>query len=116
MRHTVTEATDSASGSAGPSLNNVFRLLADERRRAVLRFLLGANRTTASTDEVVAHLLERDGGLGDEEALEIQLRHTTLPKLADAGVIARDERVGRIEYRGPAILESCLDLAGEYDG
>lgn len=108
-------------GGSGDELgrDQVYALLAEQRRRAVLAHL-AANGHSASVGEIATGLAgNADIGLMRERDARIRLRHTDLPKLADAGVIgvsdeqvrltATGNRLDSIRERTEAILEDELD-------
>lgn len=76
--------------------DQVYRALADERRRGVLAILENADAPLAVADlalEIARR--EHDDGVSDEsyetaEQLRISLYHCHLPKLADAGLVDYD--------------------------
>lgn len=97
------------------SIDALLSLLADWRRRAILRRLsTGEDETTL--DALVA-ALSADGPDGpDGAALRTELHHHHLPRLEDAGVVEYDPSTGTVSYRPDERVESLLDaLAEELD-
>jgi len=98
---------------ANDSLDACLNLVADRRRRRVIRQLRREGGTT-TFDDLVDRL--HDGGLltdddrhRDRERLAIQLQHTHLPKLADHGVVEYDHRSGIVRYQPDERIEAVLD-------
>jgi len=78
--------------------NELFDLLADGRRRAVLRYVL------ERSDEVRLEELSEEVANGETgstgelpEQLSIELHHAHLPKLADAGLVRYDPESWAVE-------------------
>jgi DNA-binding transcriptional ArsR family regulator len=72
--------------------DTVYRVLADRRRRAVLRFLVDRSGT-ATVDELTDWLWERERGQHGTDSrsrIAVDLYHTELPMLADADVVEYD--------------------------
>lgn len=89
----------------------LLELLADPQRRTVLRHL----RETGECD--VAELIEAiatDGGTtashrpSHETVSAVELHHSHLPRLADAGIVEYDRTAGVVRYRGTDRLEALL--------
>lgn len=76
------------SSTAAPTLDadRIYRLLADEERRALLAILLERDDET-SLDDLRARLAER---IGDERHAGVRLHHVHLPKLDEAGLLNYD--------------------------
>jgi isopentenyl phosphate kinase len=85
--------------------DDVFRALADEQRRLVVRYLMDADGTASYRD--VADYLSAHGADEPEEAM-LRLRHTILPILAEAGLLRYDSESERISYRSHAAVEDVL--------
>ena len=90
------------------SLDTVLELLAEEHRRRLLVNLLEHNPQDVEDIDLVAGI-----SLADEELAQfrIQMKHTHLPKLADAGVIDWDREAGVVR-KGPEFdeLRPLLEL------
>ena len=95
-------------------LDTILEAVSHQRRRNVLYYLY--DHTTAATRSLARELTAWEAGVPvdevsaeDREHMLIDLHHTHLPKLADAGIIEYDPRSGAIRYREPpAMLERCL--------
>ena len=100
------------------STETAITMIADFRRRKVLRHLMENGDGAITIDELVAGI-EDDvspptGATGDvEERLLIELHHTHLPKLAEAGMIDFDERSETIRYRPQKDIEALLGFVEE---
>ncbi|NGM69266.1 hypothetical protein G6M89_09640 [Natronolimnobius sp. AArcel1] len=120
MRETE-RASSPLETEATPSLDQVFDLLSNRRRRYALYHLYeqddGVATTTALTNrvaelEVVAeqtHTTE----VTDEfiTAVRTDLQHVHLPKLEDAGVLEHDHRSETVRYWTQPSLEEWLEHA-----
>jgi len=90
-------------------VGDLFELLANDRRRWAVRYLIDRPGTRVPVDGVVDFLVTEGFGR-DARDVKIALEHVHLPKLASSGVIAYDEREGRVRYEGDAGLEFLLDV------
>ena len=90
--------------------DEVFRALADEQRRLVVRYLLDETDGVASEQEVADYVSAH----GTEEGAEalVGLRHSTLPMLDEAGLIRYDADRGRVRDRSDDIVENVLTAVG----
>ncbi|MXV63126.1 ArsR family transcriptional regulator [Natronorubrum sp. JWXQ-INN-674] len=101
----------SAGSAAETETDAAFDLLADRRRRAVLRFL-DENEDPVSLSDLADHLtLEEDGRengtlascgdalLGTRRRIHISLRHTHVPKLAGADAVEFDPGSNTVALR-----------------
>lgn len=93
-----------------PALDSAFRCLADERRRHILGYFRDSDDDTASFDDLVDHVIEREGQspTPDRERVVIDLYHRHLPILADHGVIDVDDRTESVRYTGDERIEAVL--------
>lgn len=98
-------------GTREGSLDRLFKLLANERRRRILFYLDGKEGDVASIveliDYVVVHEAESVDDLTSDE-VAIALYHKHLPKLADAGLIEYDARSRTVRYRGDGAIGEHL--------
>ncbi|ADB60770.1 hypothetical protein Htur_1885 [Haloterrigena turkmenica DSM 5511] len=121
----LTPVTGEAAGD-GPQ----FDALADRRRRAVLRYLDARDEGSVSLSDLADHLvLEADAGdggalascgdalFGTRRRVAITLRHSHVPKLADAGAVAFDHETNTVALteRGERLLARAetIDGSGE---
>ncbi|WP_256392473.1 DUF7504 family protein [Natronoarchaeum rubrum] len=97
------------SGTERPSvdrpLDDVFELLANERRRRTLYALAQTDVLSVSIDRLADEVVEREraggavsGPLHNRE-VTIALAHNHLPRLADAGLVAYDHESGAVTKR-----------------
>ncbi|WP_207587890.1 DUF7344 domain-containing protein [Halomontanus rarus] len=97
-----------------PSLDLVFDLLADQRRRYALYYLYESTDGVATVDEIATHVvsLEDQSQVDDPQSHVITaLRHVHLPKLEDAGVLEHDTRSQTVRYWSQPSLEEWLEHA-----
>ena len=99
--------------------SSVLRLLAPERRRAVMRALMDEPNATHRVDDIVAAINEtyEDAmdGSSDRTYLRASLHHTHLPKLDDAEVVDYDAGDGTVQYRGDPFIEQWVDRIDRID-
>lgn len=105
-------------GRPDRTLDDLFVLLGDARRRAALDYLVDVGE--ADVDVLVTVVHDREAGPGapsaeDRTALEISLRHNHIPTLVEAGVVDFDATTGSVGYRGSADLERFLAILRDHD-
>lgn len=97
----------------GNPLDASLQLVADRRRRQVIRELRQDPTNSATLDELVDRLFEAEPVAADpatdRERLAIQLYHSHLPKLADHGVVEYDRQRGTVQYVPDDQIETVLD-------
>lgn len=107
--------------AAPRGLTETFDLLSHPYRRYALYYLTNESETV-HIDTVGTMIAEwkssrtETGGSTDSKAVEIALRHTHLPKLADAGVISFGANRDFIELRETDGLDPFLDDTARIDG
>ncbi|WP_425600921.1 DUF7344 domain-containing protein [Haloterrigena alkaliphila] len=74
--------------------DELFAIVADSRRRSILRYLRQSGPTTI--DSLSDHL-SGEPTSDDEAVTPTALHHTHLPRLEAAGLLAYDSTTGRIE-------------------
>jgi DNA-binding transcriptional ArsR family regulator len=84
--------------------DEVFRALADERRRLVVRYLL--DEGVASEQEVADYVSAH--GTGEPAEALLELRHSTLPMLDEAGLVRYDTERRRVRDRSDGVVEDVL--------
>lgn len=97
-----------------PSLDIVFDVLADRRRRYVLYYLHERPDGIASIDEIADHVVALEGDVERSDhrvGIVTSLQHVHLPKLADSGMIEYDARSETVRYRTQPSLEEWLEHA-----
>ncbi|WP_265112005.1 DUF7344 domain-containing protein [Halosolutus halophilus] len=118
MRETEGEPT-SLAVEATPSLDLIFDMLSNRRRRQVLYDLNDRPDGVATIDELADTVAAREHGSGgtdldaDEHRTQIrtELQHVHLPKLEDAGIIEHDRRSETVRYWTQPSLEEWLEHA-----
>lgn len=102
-------------------LDAIYATLADRRRRYLLYCLTGDAADVRELSELAADVAAveeaADGSLGSPNpgAVENDLHHRQLPRLADVGLIDYDTRQGTVRYTGSPTLETWVDLARRKD-
>lgn len=86
-------------------------ILADARRRAILTYLQEPSEDVATVETLADELDARDHGRDD--ATEVVLVHSDLPKLDAAGVIEFDRRSNTARYRTNPHVERLLDVIAD---
>lgn len=111
---------NSSSGTVPDRLpSSVLRLLAPERRRAVMRALMEEPNATHRIDDIVTAIQQTYDDLPDATTkrtyLRSSLHHTHLPKLDDAEVVEYDPGDGTVQYRGDPLIEQWVDRIERID-
>ncbi|AEN06095.1 hypothetical protein Halar_2440 [halophilic archaeon DL31] len=101
----------------------VLPMLADDRRRAIVRTLKAEDESSISLEKLVDQITnygEADGLSGSEDEyrqrVRIELYHTHLPKLAASGLIQYDRERGQIAFLEDMLTEEILTLVESYNG
>lgn len=97
-----------------PFIDDVFRVLADWRRREICRFFVETDVDTASVDDLAMLVagcrpgdVEGPPPAHDELVTVLEERH--LPRLDAAGVVDYDSRSGTVRYWGQPTVEKWLE-------
>ena len=87
--------------------DRLFSALATERSRGVVDYFRESGDTVASTEELAAHVADRQpvADRPRSEHVAVRLHHFDLPKLADADVLEYDPRSRTVRFRGHPLLE-----------
>ena len=99
------------------NLDTVFEILSNARRRYLLYYLFTMEGEVAEFDAAVNAVYKygaAETGTDDHptrEDVKIELHHTHLPRLTDAGVIDYDRRQGTIRLTDSPTLEEWLEHA-----
>lgn len=88
-------------------VDKLLEILTTQHCRPVLRYLRDSTEEVASVSELAGKTNKED--YGGPEQVAIQLRHSTLPRLEEAGVIDYDPRSETVRYQGHSDLETLLD-------
>lgn len=83
-------------------------LLADERRRYVLDVL--TERETVSVEALADAVSDREPAVSDPSGIAASLRHTHLPRLADAGTLAVEANDTVVRSESPMYDSPLLDV------
>ncbi|AHG00113.1 hypothetical protein HALLA_16215 [Halostagnicola larsenii XH-48] len=102
------------------STETILRLVADPRRRTILR-QLRENDSVIAVEDLTGVATERGAQstpraetdppaprTDEQRVTRAELHHTHLPQLADAGVIEYDSRTGTVRYRSHDRVEALL--------
>jgi hypothetical protein len=87
----------------------VFEVLADARRRRVVRILRTHDGDTTSVPALAEALASREPGDPDPDRLVVSLRHVHLPKLDATGVVEYTAERSQVRYTGAPLIEHLLD-------
>ncbi|MFB6143039.1 MAG: hypothetical protein ABEJ30_06820 [Halorientalis sp.] len=109
---TVVGPVASERAPVTPAVDDVFDLLAHDRRRDVCLFLTRTDRSVVTVDELAAALAVD----ADRERLAVDLHHRHLPKLAAAGVVDYDPRSTTARYWGQPTVEKWAEHAAHVEG
>ena len=132
MRETEGEATPLRS-DATPSLDLVFDLLSNSRRRYALYYLNEQTDGVATIESLTENVIAIERMTDDEEttsnaqpvsehdhddesaerqaSIRMELQHVHLPKLEDAGILEHDERSETVRYWSQPSVEEWLEHA-----
>ncbi|ELY58697.1 DUF7344 domain-containing protein [Natronolimnohabitans innermongolicus] len=91
-------------------VDELFRLLADARRRRVVAALQRAE-TDRIDIETLHRRLAEDGETDDAADYRLDLHHVIVPMLVDAGVADYDDRRGTVHYANCELVSRLLELA-----
>ncbi|TYL39378.1 hypothetical protein CV102_08915 [Natronococcus pandeyae] len=104
-----------------PSLDLVFDLLSNRRRRYALYYLYEQPDGVATIDELTDQIVTVEHRTADSETegesdvhretIQTELQHVHLPKLADAGIVEHDQRSDTVRYWCQPSLEEWLEHA-----
>jgi len=92
--------------------DGLVRLLGPHRRRALLRHLWDHRDGVADLDDLAEGVRQRcraDRVPETRMETRIQLHHTDLPKLEDAGVLEYDRSDGSVVFEGREGVEAILE-------
>lgn len=103
----------SDSDSLSPTaVDDYLSVLAHDDCRAVLQYA-SENPTDVATLGDLAEFVCTREETDDRTRVEISLHHSTLPKLADAGLINYDARSKTVRYRATVPIEGWVTAVGE---
>lgn len=99
------------------SLDIVFDLLSDVRRRYLLYYLVTMDGDVTDRDAAVNAVYEYEAanaGTDDcptPENIQIEFHHTHLPRLEDAGLVEYDHRHSTIRFTGNPVFDELVEYA-----
>ncbi|ADD04043.1 uncharacterized protein Nmag_0455 [Natrialba magadii ATCC 43099] len=115
---------------ATPSLDLIFELLSNRRRRYALYLLYEQSDGVATLEELTDAIVTFDRQYGDtpsshhaahadeqltaedqHQVVKTELQHVHLPKLEDAGILEHDRRSQTVRYWSQPSLEEWLEHA-----
>ena len=101
------------------SIDTLFAMLSDARRRYTLHHLLGSEDGVADIGTLAERIAaweratdRRDASVAD---VVIDLHHAHLPLLADVGLVEYDERSGAVRYRDRKPVRDCFERTPMWD-
>ena len=94
-------------------LDEQFDALARTDRRAVIQFFRDEAAEEVTLDDLVTGIVDGSYWDTDESHARLCLHHSTLPKLADAGILDYDAKRNTVSYHGQPAVERLLDAASE---
>ena len=101
------------SSSRSIPLDERFDALARTDRRAVIQFFRDESTEEATLDDLVTGIVDGSYWDTDESHARFCLHHSTLPKLADTGILDYDAKSKTVSYRGRPAVEQLLDATSE---
>ena len=130
MRETEGEGT-ALTAEVTPSLDLVFDLLSNSRRRYALYYLNEQPDGVATVENLTEKVIDFERAIESDDAdadstanggsgpsstdrrsgVQLELQHTHLPKLEDAGVLEHDRRSETVRYWSQPSLEEWLEHA-----
>lgn len=102
------------------SLDDVHRLLASERRRLILSYLITRPNEPVPRDDLIDVVVENEypdpGPATHRVRVESDVHHVHLPNLADAGVLDYDPVAETVQYTGSERIETLLASSNKTEG
>lgn len=100
------------------STDQLISILSIECNRHVLHYFRESSEHVASLEEIADYVATRrdETGVSDPDRVAIRLHHSSLPKLAEVGIVDYDRRQHTVRYRGHSLVEEHLNLTVETDG
>ncbi len=96
------------------SIDAWFDALSDPRRRFLCRYLIQMEPDTATHDDLVAFVIERDSsvtdGVSDRQGVAMELRHVHLPKLDGLDPVDYDPKGGRVYIDSETLAARLEDV------
>lgn len=111
--------SDIATGKGTDAMDQLIRVLANDRRRFLLATLRESDDGVGCLSELAKAIARRDSeeeGTLDESRLEevvISLHHVHLPKLQASELVDYDESSGAVRYRGNPAADALVALVAD---
>lgn len=106
---TAEESRGNRRRASEERIDAVFEVLADARRRRVVRLLRTREDGVATVPELAEALAVREPGDPEPNRLVVSLRHVHLPKLEASDVIEYAADRPQVRYADPPLVEHLLD-------
>jgi hypothetical protein len=90
-------------------IDAVFEVLADARRRRIVRILRARETDVVPVPELAEALAVREPGDAGSSQLVVSLRHVHLPKLEATDVVEYAADQSQVRYADPPLVEHLLD-------
>lgn len=88
--------------------DELLTILSEAKRRAILTYLRDVDDGVATARELVNEIDRQNDG--DSGVTSMELVHSDLPRLEEAGVIEFDRRSRTVRYQGATELERLLQF------
>ncbi|WP_138007580.1 DUF7344 domain-containing protein [Halalkalirubrum salinum] len=92
-------------------IDKLLHVLADPHCRTTLSYLQHSSDSVVSVQDLTDEI--STDGHGDTTQLRIKLHHSTLPRLADTGVLEYDPTDHTVRYHGHPQLEPLMNSISE---
>ena len=97
------------------SKDHLLSILSIECDRPVVQYFQNSSDRVAQLEELAEFVAARrdDPGDSDPDRVAIRLHHSSLPKLADAGIVDYDARSHTVRYRSHSLVEEHSPLVAK---
>lgn len=99
----------SLSAPSSEAVDECLNVLAHEQCRAILYYFAHHSNEVATVDALANFIRNEVQQDADETRIATRLHHTTLPRLAHAGVLEYDSRSHTVRYRDNATVEAMVN-------
>ena len=97
------------------SLDSILTVLADERRRLIIRYFETASNGVTTREELAEYVSTTSPDEQDREKTKTRLHHVSLPKLDSAGLIEYDSRSTTVRYDPQPEVDALLKCIDTID-
>lgn len=97
-----------AAESGDISIDVALKVLADQRRRLVIKYLRSAPDGVASFEELINYV-STESSDSARERIQTRLHHVSLPKLDKAGLIDYDSRSQIVRYHANSVVDELVE-------